>query len=319
VEQILKIFRENQNFTIGGHVSPDGDAIGSCFALALALEKMGKNVQVVLEPFARKYGIIPGRELLFFGDTKDIEAEIFVALDCADALRLGASQELFKRAKITVCIDHHETNCGFADFNLIEPAASSTSEMTFKVIEQLTEPTAEIAAAVYAGMVCDTGGFRYNATAISTMQTAARLMDMGIAFTKIYNELMYQHRFVAGKILGVALANSQRVHNKKIVYTYITREMMDKENANPSDLDGVVEYLMGTRNALSAIFVYEKSGTTKVSLRSQGPNMGRVAAQLGGGGHALAAGANFNGTIEEALEISIKLAIQEIIAYECNK
>ena len=336
---ILQIIRENKNFILAGHVGPDGDAIGSCFALALALEKMGKNAQVLLEPFAQKYQIIPGRhflvpmkgthsdEILHKNETvfdldEDLRPDVFIALDCADSERLGAAFAIFRRAKITVCIDHHETNFGFAMHNYIEPTASSASEMTLRLIEQLTEPTPDIAAAVYAGMVSDTGGFRYNATSISTMKTAAQLMEMGIPFTQIYNELMHMHKFAAGKILGLALENSKRTRSKKIVHTYVTREMLKSVRANLSDLDGVVEYLMGTRKALVAIFVYEKGATTgevKVSLRSQGPNMANVAAKLGGGGHALAAGATVSGTVYRVLKKTIALVVKEVALYEAKK
>lgn len=316
MKEILELFRERENFILAGHTAPDGDAIGSCFALALALHKMGKNVRVMLEPFTRKYAIIPGRDFLFAGDVEGLVPEVFVALDCADADRLGSARPLFDRAEITVCVDHHETNIGFADYNYIESDASSASEMTYKIIEKLTELTPEIAAAVYAGMVSDTGGFRYNATAKSTMETAARLMEM-IPFTQIYSELMHVHRFAAGKALGLALENSERSANKKIAYTFLSREMLSSVGANQADLDGVVEYLMGTRKALAAIFVYEKAGEqVKVSLRSKGPNIGRVAAELGGGGHALAAGATVDGTIEIVLPRVLSLAEREIKNYE---
>jgi phosphoesterase RecJ-like protein len=317
MDELFQIIREHENFVLAGHTGPDGDAIGSCFALALALDKMGKNVQVVLEPFARKYKIIPGKQFLFSGDMSTLQPEVFIALDCADPDRLGTARALFERAKITICIDHHETNWGFAEYNFIEATASSASEMTLHLIEHLTEPTSEIAAAVYAGMVSDTGGFRYNATAKSTMETAARLMEQ-IPFTEIYNELMHRHRFAGGKALGIALEKSERTADKKIVYTYMTRELLKSVDAEHSDLDGVVEYLMGTRDAEAAVFVYERFAEVnkvKVSLRSQGPNMGRVAKALGGGGHVLAAGATVKGSIEEVMPRVLELIAQEVELY----
>ncbi|MCL2356177.1 MAG: DHH family phosphoesterase [Defluviitaleaceae bacterium] len=318
MNDILQIIRENNSFVLAGHVGPDGDAIGSCFALALALEKAGKTVRVLLEPYAQKYQNIPGKHFLVSpAENAGLEIEVFIAIDCAAPERLGEALAIFNRAEITVCIDHHETNDGFASFNYIEPAASSASEMTLRVIEQFTDLNEDIAAAIYAGMLCDTGGFRYNATSVSTLKTAALLMETGIPFTRIYNELMHMHRFAAGKILGVALENSKRTRSKKIVYTYITREMLKSVKANLSDLDGIVEYLMGTRNALAAIFVYEKSAAeVKVSLRSQGPNMANVAAKLGGGGHALAAGASVSGTVIGVMKKTIALVIKEVAAYE---
>ncbi|MDR0271761.1 MAG: tRNA pseudouridine(55) synthase TruB [Clostridiales bacterium] len=320
MERIIELIRERENFILAGHIGPDGDAIGSCFALALALDKIGKNVQVLLEAYAPRYYIIPGREFLLSGETADIQPDIFIALDCADLDRLGSARPLFERAKTTVCIDHHDTNKGFADYNFIEPTASSTSEMTFRVIEQLTSPTQEIATAVYAGIVNDTGGFRFSATAKSTMEIAARLMGMGINFTEIYSQLMHQHRFVAAKAMGLALENSTRTDDKRIVYTYMTREMLKSVEADTSDLDGVVEYLMGTRNAYVAALMYEKRhGQVKVSLRSKGANVGNAARLLGGGGHILAAGATVQGTISEVIERTLALVAKEVALFDPPK
>jgi phosphoesterase RecJ-like protein len=319
MERIVNLIRENDNFVLAGHTGPDGDAIGSCFALAFALKNFGKNVQVVLEPFARKYNIIPGKEFLFSGNLETLQPDVFIALDCADPERLGASRVLFERSKITACIDHHETNIGFADYNFIEPTASSTSEMTLWIIERFTETTNEIAAAVYAGMVSDTGGFRYNATAKSTMVKAARLMEQ-IPFTQIYDELMHKHRFAAIKAMGFVAKNCARTRNKRIVYSHITREELCAADAESADLEGAVEYLVGTRNALAAILIYEKKAdTVKVSLRSQGPNMARVAASLGGGGHSLAAGATVSGTIEDVMKKTLALVKKEVTVYQHAK
>jgi phosphoesterase RecJ-like protein len=318
MDEILKIINERESFILAGHTSPDGDAIGSCYALALALNGIGKQARVIIEPFAQKYNIIPGRELSFDGD-ENFRPEVFIALDCADLSRLSeTARKFFDGAQITACIDHHDTNSGFAMHNYIEARASSTAEMTFNLIERFAEPTPEIAAAIYAGMVSDTGGFKYNATAKSTMETAARLMEL-IPFTNIYNELMHRHRFAAGKALGLALEKSKRTRNKKIVYTYMTCEMLRSVGASHADVDGVVEYLMGTRKALAAIFVYEKKSEpnkVKVSLRSQGPNVGRVALSLGGGGHVLAAGALVEGEIAKILKRTLNLVKNEVKIFD---
>ena len=318
MKQIIELFRERESFVLAGHNGPDGDAIGSCFGLALALEKMGKKVHVALEPYPQKYNVIPGRHFMYPRLTEDFPVEVFVALDCADLERLGSAKSLFDRAEITVCIDHHETNKGFAQLNYIEPTASSTSEMVFRIIEFLTKPTADIASAIYAGMVSDTGGFRYVVTRKSTMEIAARLMDMGIPFTEIYNELMYKHRFVAGKAMGITMMNAAQSVDGRIVYSYMTRDMLADVGADPSDLDGVVEYLRDTRGALAAVLVYERhaENEVKVSLRSKGPHMGRVATALGGGGHPLAAGATVVGcSIEETMARTMDLIEQEIMVY----
>ena len=326
MEQIVELLRKHERFVLAGHIGPDGDSIGSCFSLAAALSDMGKNVCVLTEPYPGKYNIIPGKQFVFSGNldklVPDFKPEVFVALDCADESRLGAAKAVFEQVNFTACIDHHETNCGFAQLNYIEPAASSTSEMTMRVIEKLQTPiTKEIATAVYAGIVSDTGGFRFNATGISTMETAAKLMNLGIPFTQIYNELMHRHSFAASKIKGFALEKCERTKDKKVVYTYVTYEMLKSARASTADLDGMVEYLLGTNKAQAAILIYEKTNDedavrVKVSLRSHGANMARVAAALGGGGHAMAAGAMTRGNIPDILSITLALVAEEVALYE---
>jgi len=339
VEQIVELLKTRDNFVIAGHVGPDGDTIGSCLGLAMALGKLGKKVAVVLEATAAKYRIIPGREYLHKGPTEALFVDVFIAMDCADAERLGANQALFDRAVTTVCIDHHETNDGFATYNFIDPYASSTAEMVLAVIEAITDVDTDIATAIYSGIVGDTGGFRYSSTSRSTMEAAARLMETGIPFTDIYSEMLHRHSFEAAKAFGLALGAAGQAQDGRIVYTHMTREMFESVGADSSDTDTVVEYLMNTRGAEVALFLYERhtkvkdadagevSATgddatpcavqrqIKVSMRSRELHVGRIAASLGGGGHRMAAGCTIVGTIDDVLRQVLELLTRELL---CN-
>jgi len=324
VEQIVKILREQDKFVIAGHIGPDGDTIGSCFAIARVLAKLGKTVVVMLESYAPKYNILPGREYLYDAAAK-LEMDVFVALDCADIQRLGASRSFFGKAKTTICIDHHATNPGFAEHNYIDGNASSTAEMVFGVIEALDASLldADVAACLYAGIVGDTGGFRYDSTSRRTMEIATKLMEMRIPFPEIYREMLYMHSFAAAKAFGIALTNCESALDGRIVYTHITREMLASANADSSDMDNVAEYLMNTRDAEVALFFYErhqpladdaaepaetdepseiKPRKVKVSMRSKRINVGKIAAELGGGGHVLAAGCTVKGLMPEIVQ-----------------
>jgi len=357
--QIAKLLQERDRFVIAGHIGPDGDTIGSCFGLAMALRKLGKKAVVMLESFAEKYNIIPGKEYLYRG-TEPLEMDVFIALDCADVERLGAARAFFDKAyahkgKTTVCIDHHETNDGFAEYNFIQPQASSTAEMVFAVIEALLEYSAidipidkapidkDIARAIYAGIVGDTGGFRYSSTSRSTMSVAARLMETGIPFTDIYSEVLHKHSFEAAKAFGIALENATSAIDGRLVYTFITKEMLAAVGADSSDMDSVVEYLMNTRGAEVAVFFYERHqvkkdnvagddsvnpGSTaisasgigdgsqsrkiKVSMRSRGLHVGRIAAALGGGGHRMAAGCTIVGTMDSVMRQVLESLVENV-------
>lgn len=271
MKQIVELLKTHDRFVIAGHIGPDEDTIGSCFGLAMALGKLGKKAVVMLEPGALrpKHKIIPGWEYLY-RDTEPLAMDVFIALDCADAERLGPARAFLKKAKLTICIDHHETNNGFADYNLIDPNASSTAEMVFGVIEALTDIDINIATAIYAGIVADTGGFKYMSTSRPTMEIAARLMDTGIPFTEIYSEVMDSHSFVGIKAFGLALDASKLAMDGRIIYSCMTREMIANSGAESSDMDGVVEYLMNTRGTEVALFLYERhqNGTAANSAKS---------------------------------------------------
>jgi len=317
MEQIVRLINENANFVLHGHTSPDGDAIGACYGLAFALQKLGKNVAVVLESYPQKFDIIPGREFLrpfseFKGDTT---IDVFIALDCADTMRLGSGLSLFDKAKHTVCIDHHKSNPGFAAYNHIESTTSSTCEIVYRLVEQLTTIDQNIATALYAGIVSDTGGFKYDSTTAATMDIAGHLMEIGIPFTQIYNQLMFIRSYAAVKIVGLALQNADTALKGQIIYSHITRQMFKSVKANPADLDGTVEQLLCTQGVAVAVLAYEKGEQVKISLRSHKHDVGSVAGQLGGGGHKLAAGATVTGDINSVLTKTLFL-LNELLRRE---
>ena len=321
MKEVRKILLNNDRYLLAGHIQPDGDTVGSCMALGMALRQMGKQAIVKLDPFSSSLNIIPGRELLTDESYEHNSNTVCIALDCASPERLGETKKLFDKSDITVCIDHHASNEGWAKFNYIEPNTSSTAEMVYRLIEPITEIGCDIATAIYAGMVMDTGGFRYNATAKSTMEIAAKLMESGVPFTDVYSQLMHMHKFLDGKALGTALYNSALLEDGKIVYSFVEAEKLKKFGAKSQNLEGTVEYLMGTRGALIAALVYERStvAEVKVSLRSKGPNVGNIAAKLGGGGHKLAAGATSYKSVDETLKSTLEYAVQELKEWESSQ
>ena len=197
------------------------------------------------------------------------------------------------------------------------------------ITNRITEIDIQIAAAIYAGIIVDTGGFKYASTSRSTMEIAARLMDTGIPFTDIYSEVMHSHSFAAVKAFGLALGASKQAIDGRIIYACMTREMIASVGAESSDMDSVVEYLMNTRGAEVALFLYERHQNNKaageceadankdagesphddtqrkikVSMRSRGRHdVGRIAVSLGGGGHRGAAGCTLVGTMDGVLQ-----------------
>ena len=343
LNEIRALIQGSSNFYIAGHTNPDGDSIGACFGLGLALEKIGKNVRVLLEPFHHKYDGIPGRHLVHTAQGFEMHQEmisqgtvcgqqekhntgqkkdpflqwpeaVLICVDCADIGRLtGYSKVLAEKLPCTISIDHHYSNTYFASYNFVDGQASSTCEIIYRILDGFVELDQNIAAALYAGMVGDTGGFRHDSTSQDTLKAAGNLMALGIPFTDIYTELLLRRSYTEVKLLARVLDACRRNTEGSVIYACVTRQMMigleDAPDANPQDLEGMVEYLLNIRGAKVALLVYDccRDGDIKISLRSRKINVGAIAQQLGGGGHQLAAGATVKGDIFEICDKVLSL------------
>lgn len=280
-----------EKIVITGHTNPDGDAIGACLALGGALEKQGKDVCVVLEHFAEKYQIIPNGHLV--RSLEEIGTrDLFISLDCSDAGRLGDAAILLDKIARVINIDHHGSNSYFGGRNYVEADASSASELVYRLLEGRISLTADEAAALYTGIIYDTGGFRHSSTSPETMRIAGALMAYGIPFTKIYNRFFDARSFSELKIMSKALENAELLFGGDVVCATITNAEIAACGGTNKELDGVINYLKGVLGVKVACFFYEKTETeVKGSFRGEdGYDVCALAQKFGGGGHIKAAG-----------------------------
>lgn len=289
---------------VAGHVRPDGDCAGSCLAVYNYIRTYhpGISVTVYLEPIPNKFRFLAGAEAIESSCEKDRAHDVFFALDCGDAERLGDAAKYFHAAKRTVCIDHHVSNDSFADINYIFPDASSTSELVYGLIGE-EKVTKDIAECVYLGIVHDTGVFQYSCTSARTMEIAGRLMDKGIDFSRIVDDTFYTKTYEQNLILGKALLKSERFCGGKVIFSVITRQEMEECGALPRHLDGIVNQLRITRGVEMAVFLYQTDENGyKASIRTNGVvNAAKLSRAFGGGGHERAAGFSAEGRPEEII------------------
>ncbi len=286
---------------IVGHVNPDGDAVSSCLGLALCLKKIGIHPTVILEPFNPKFGIIPGQDLIYDGDIEKLDIEALFCLDCGSIDRLGVTSKLFDKAPVTFNIDHHVSNTNYAQYNCVNANASSTAEMIFDIMNNLVPIDCEIASALYAGIVYDTGGFRHSCTTADTHITVSKLMWLDIPFSKIYNTIMFERRLSTAKIFGKALSNLNAENN--IYYTFLTSNEISDAGATTKELDEIVDYAITIEDADVAVFFYQVSDNNfKASMRSKTIDVSKIAAKFEGGGHIHAAGCNVLGDINTVID-----------------
>ena len=200
--QFDKELRDIRTVAIAGHVRPDGDSTGACIGLWNYIRDNFPQIQadIWLEKPDEKFAILAGYEEIRQAGEEKEAYDLFVAVDCAAYDRLGDAKAYFDCAGKTICVDHHISNAGYAQVNIIEPDASSTCEVLCGMMnpENISEKTA---AALYTGIAHDTGVFQYSCTSPDTMRVAAMLMEKGIPYTKILEETFYKKTYRQNQIL----------------------------------------------------------------------------------------------------------------------
>ncbi|MCD7824774.1 MAG: DHHA1 domain-containing protein, partial [Clostridiaceae bacterium] len=215
---------------------------------------------------------------------------------------LGQAEKAFYQAGKTVCIDHHISNKGYAGTNYVVPGASSTCEVLYDLMNpELLDR--QIAAALYIGIIFDTGVFHYSNTSKKTMEIAGRLMETGIPFWEYIDKCYYQRTYTQIQLLGRTLLASMRVMDGRCIVATITRRMMSFYEARPEDVEGIVEQMRITKGVEVAILLYELGDQEyKVSMRSnEYVDVSKAAVYFNGGGHKKAAGCVMHGSIHDVI------------------
>ncbi len=313
MKRISNELKDVRTIAIGGHVRPDGDCVCSVMALYRYLQKELPKAQidVYLEEPPAVFRFLQGIDEIKSEFNTDTVYDLFFVIDCNDE-RLGEALPIFRRAHKRINIDHHVSNPGCGDINIVEPERSSTAELLYDLMEPEFVDE-EIARAVYIGIAHDTGVFRYSNTSPHTLQIAADLLKFGFDFSALIEDTFFEKTYVQTQIMGRAVLESVRFMEDRCIVSMVSRRMMEFYQVGPKDLDGIVNQLQGVRGVDCAIFMYE-IGTLeyKVSLRSNGRvDVSQVAVKFGGGGHVRAAGCTMNGTYHDNINnLSREIAAQ---------
>lgn len=290
---------------IAGHIRPDGDCVGSCMAVRLYLEEnfpQLERVDVYLEEIPSSYHLLEGTDRIIHDCSRPFEYDLFIALDCGDARRLGDAARYLESAKHTVCYDHHISNTGYADENYIFPDSSSTAEVVYHIMED-EKISLAVARALYMGIVHDTGVFQYSCTKPETLETAANLLRKGVDGNYIIDTTCMEKSYVQNQILGRALLESIMVLDGTCIISAVKLKDMKFYGVKPADLDGIVSQLRLTRGVETALFLNEIGNQEyKVSMRSKEiVDVSEIARYFGGGGHVRAAGCTMQGSFYDVV------------------
>jgi phosphoesterase RecJ-like protein len=299
------------------HVNPDPDALGSMLGLAGYLADRGKQVVCSWgnQPLVRPRWLAALDGAGFLVEPKDFPRDpvLFVALDTAAPDRLGVLASNAERAAEVVVIDHHRTNPGFGTIVVLDPAASSTAELVFRLVERMGGDLPDAAAAcLYAGVVADTGRFMYEATTPETLRVAAELRRHGFDHTRLGQVLFEDGSVGYLKVAAAALDRLEHVPEADLVWTYVLQTDLRRAGISLGDTDDLIDLIRTAREAdVACVLKQQRDGRFKVSLRSRGrTDVGAISQMFGGGGHRLAAGY----TSEEGLEDTVRPIVQALVA-----
>lgn len=301
--RIIDELRGAESIAISGHQRPDGDCVGSVMGLYLYLKRELPDavIDVYLERPADIFGCISHIEEIKSDFNTDRTYDAFVALDTVPD-RMGGAEEIYRRARRKINIDHHISNPGHGDVSVVEPERSSTAELLYELMDP-DKIDGETALALYVGIIHDTGVLRYSNTSPRTLQITAELIKFGFDFPRIIEETFYEKTYRQTQIMGRAVLESMRILDDRCIVSVVSRRMMEFYRAASQDLDGIVNQLLSVRGVDCAIFMHE-TGTLeyKVSMRSNGRvDVAAVAVRFGGGGHVRAAGCTMNGTYRDCI------------------
>lgn len=292
----VRALKDARSVALATHVNPDGDALGSLFGAGLALRAAGAQVAC---SFAHQpaevpasYAFLPGQELLVQPGELP-EAELFVALDCGAAERLGMLEGRARAAALSINVDHHPGNDRFATYNIVAPGASSTAELVTDLLADAgLALDRDIATCLYTGIVTDTGAFQYASATPDTLRLAADLRAHGVPHDVIAQEVFESSPFGYLKLVGHVLERALLHERERFVYSWVTRHDLAETGVRMDETDKLIDLIRATRDAdVAAIFKEQEDGRFRVSLRSKGRvSVGAIARSQGGGGHERAAG-----------------------------
>jgi len=310
-ELVLSELRRAPKFVVISHEHPDGDALGSLIAMQEMLTGLGKDSVMFIDPgdfpLPHEYSFLPLPKLID-APPDDVEKRTILFLDCGNVERTPA--EAFQRPGAHIInIDHHHDNTCFGDINLVEIGASCTAEIVYDLGRWLgAEITPEIAAALYVGLITDTGKFMYENTNAHTHRVAADLIDAGVNVDDTYRRL-YEHVPIEKlRLVSRALDGISSYLGGKLVVSYIRMSDYEATGAGEEMTEGLIDNLRSIDGVKVAAVIRDLGNrgraARKVSLRSSAGDVdvSAIARVNGGGGHKRAAGFSTDLEFEQLVE-----------------
>jgi phosphoesterase RecJ-like protein len=302
LREAAEALRNAGRISLACHINPDGDALGSMLGLALALEALGKSVvRLCQDPVPHSYRFLPTSDQVVKTPPKDWRPDAAVGLDCDAEHRLGSVAPFILDAPCVIDIDHHTGSGPFGHIRVLDPTASSTSQEVFDLLPHLGVAfSRDLAVCLLAGIIFDTGAFRFSNTSPRTFEAGAQLVAAGAEPDIIHQNMFDNRPFSNLKLLGRALTTAQMQDG--IAWSALTRQDFRETNAEETETEGIITNLMAIRDVRAAALFRETAHGVKVSLRSRnGIDVAAIARHFGGGGHTKASGCTVEKPMADAM------------------
>ncbi len=301
MKRLLEWIKEAERIALLPHLRADGDALGSCYALAELIKQLNSTPYVILEeePLSR-FDYLGGEYQVFNGEFQ--EYDLVIAVDCSDVTRLGNRQILY--CGKTACIDHHITNEPIGQLSYVDAETAATAELVYQLAVEANVMNRKMGTCIYTALSTDSGSFRYSNTTPRTMRIAASIMEMGVDTTFINRKLYEQVTMGSLRFQAECVDKMQLFSHNRIAVTHLTMERSEKLEFTSDDTEGGGSMMLSIAGVNVGAFFHEReAGSFKVSLRSdETVDVAEIAKSFGGGGHLRASGYTTSMPLKEAIE-----------------
>ncbi|RMF08995.1 MAG: bifunctional oligoribonuclease/PAP phosphatase NrnA [Candidatus Neomarinimicrobiota bacterium] len=309
---IVSLIESSRRILLTTHENPDGDGLGTAYAMADFLRQRNIDHRIMIPsqvPVEYSFLNQDGRIETYRPEHQSwIEkADLCIIFDVGDFFRLRELGDFVRSRRIaTLNIDHHPhpENHPFSH-NMVDTTAAATGEMVYDLLRTagVDRLSREMAVGIYTAIMTDTGSFRYNNTTARSHLTAIACMEAGVNTSKIYQSVYENNSRERIALLGLILSSLRYEQNGEVAWFSIDGDMLRRAHARPEDVDGFTDFVRSVRGVEVAVMFFERpDGTCRINFRSKGRYViNEVAKQLGGGGHAFAAGAVLQDNLAEAI------------------
>ncbi|MBF0571313.1 MAG: bifunctional oligoribonuclease/PAP phosphatase NrnA [Candidatus Omnitrophica bacterium] len=307
-QKVLNTIDHHQRFLVTTHHNPDADAVSSVLAMAFYLKSKGKHVCVLNEDACPEWlEFLPGTSMFKkTGDSNSVDYEVAIVLDCGDLKRVGVVKQFIQKDKPLINIDHHVTNEKFGSINVVCPTASSTCEMIFDLFQEAGYPlNKNLAVLLYAGIMTDTGSFRYENTCAHSHAVIEKLMAFKISAARMYDRLFVGIPVADMKMFTDVIHSAQLLDGNRVYCVALPKKAEDCFSKSFDLKEKLFAFLRSVEGIEVVVILTELNPQeVRVNLRSRGDfNVAALAQQFEGGGHKKAAGCKIYGSLVYAQKI----------------